>query len=185
MELGRPTASWLSRLGLEGRHGSSLALLATAFVALCAQSVAARHPLLRADVATLFVVYFALEHEFVGGLLLTVVVAYLGDVFSGEGRGLYVSSLVVVFLMNRIIALRFVTVRGPGVIGLGVLGTVVAFFLRLWIEAVVGPDRARLEGITLGFLVLVLLNGVLSYPCYRFLAAVEARLKGRPDVLFG
>lgn len=144
-----------------------------------------RSPLIRPDVATLAVVFIALEHERVVGLLLAAGAGYLSDIFSGLGPGLDAATCVGVYVILRVFVARIVGSRFVMVTILSVLSTVLALVLRQVIEATLGPNQASLRA--LGPALPSVLGGamVLGYPVYRLLCRIDLRFRPREQVGLG
>src|SRR5688572_24963424 len=119
---------WKIRLALfEGGRMRFAALLGTTLLLLVIQSVAATNPRLRTDMATLVIVYLALENAPLSGAVAALLVGYLADVFSGESRGLAAASMVIVFLVVRLLVVRFTGARWFMITAISVLSTAFAF----------------------------------------------------------
>jgi rod shape-determining protein MreD len=163
----------------------ALVVIATAIL-LTIQSVMAQRPTLRPDVATLVIVYLAMDHELISGLVTTLVVGYIADVLSGDPPGLYLASLVIVYLLLRLIVLRIVGSRWFIVTGLSILATSLAILVRLAIEAFLGPDEASFAAIRPALFFTFLVAALGGYPIYRVLGFFERGLRAdesRPPAL--
>lgn len=158
-----------------------IALVAT--ILLTIQSVVARQPTLRSDFATLVVVYLALEQSFGTGLVMTLVVGYVADVFSGEPRGLYMASLVIVFLLLRMVVFRIVGSRWFIVTAIAVLSTLAALLVRLAIESMLGPGEASLADVSPALVATFGVAATFGYPIYRLLRFIEERFRGREEAM--
>jgi rod shape-determining protein MreD len=174
--LDKPRRPGLEALLQSGRLRLVLVVVA-ATILLTAQSVLALKPRLRPDVATLVIVYLAMEHELVAGLVTTIVVGYITDVFSGDPPGLYLASLVMVYLVLRLIVLRIVGSRWFIVTGLSILATFFAILVRLLIESVVGPDEMTFSRISPALPITFLVAALGGYPIYRVLGFFERGLR--------
>lgn len=172
------------RLELDPRVLRGAVLVGLSVLILAGGTVLARHPTLRPDFAALLVVYFALEHHLLGGLGLTLAVGYVADVFAGESRGLYTSSLVLTYLVLRLVVLRVLGARWFLVTGIAVAGSVLALVFRLLIEAVLGPGRTSLAGLWPAVPAILLGAVLFGYPCFRLLRAVGTRLQPREEPMF-
>jgi rod shape-determining protein MreD len=152
-------------------------VLMAATVLLTTQSVLALKPTLRPDVATLVIVYLAMEHELIPGLVTAILVGYLADVFSGEPPGLYCASLVIVYLVLRLIVLRIVGSRWFIVTGLSILATFLAILVRLVIESALGPHDFSFGRIRPVLLFTFFVAALGGYPIYRLMGFVERGLR--------
>lgn len=142
----------------------------------CFQSTVAKNPGLRFDVATLVVVFLALEHELLPGLVHAVAFGYLADLFSGEPTGLVAFAAAAVFLSLRLVVFRIVGSGWLIVTAIGVLATIGALGLRLFAKTLLGPPvDVGVLGTSLPSLLLGAL--FLTYPVYRTLAAMDRRLR--------
>jgi rod shape-determining protein MreD len=178
--LDKPRRSGLEAFLLSGRIRVALVVVA-ATILLAVQSVFAREPELRTDIGTLVIVYLAMEHELVSGLVVTLAVGYVADLFSGDPPGLYLASLVIVYLVLRLIVLRIVGSRWFIVTGLSILATAFAILVRLSIEALLGPDEASLTAINPALLATFLMAALGGYPIYRILGFFERGLRRGED----
>ncbi len=183
--LDKPRRAGLKALLKSGRLRVALVVIAAAIL-LTVQSVVAQKPRLRPDVASLVIVYLAMDHELIPGLVVALVVGYVADVFSGQAPGLYMASLVVVYLVLRLIVLRIVGSRWFIVTGLSILATFLGILVRLSIVDVLGPGGVgfRTIGPTLPVAFLVAVLG--GYPIYRLLGFCEHGLRAdasRPPAL--
>jgi rod shape-determining protein MreD len=148
---------------------------------LVLESVAARSPHFRLDLASLVIVYIALEYTLLQGAFATLIVGYLADLISGESRGLSMAGLVIVFLLVRLLVVRITGSRWFMVTSVSVFSTIAALLLRLLIEAIVGPASATLRSITPAIPSLVVGSAVLAVPCYRLFRLVDDRFRPRDD----
>ena len=144
----------------------------------CLQSTWAKNPSFRTDLSTLVVVFLALEHELLPGLLHAVAFGYLGDLFSGEPIGLMAFSSASVFLGLRLVVFRIVGSGWLVVTTIGVLATVVALGLRLGVQVLLGPP-VHLGALVTSIPSLLLGALLLTYPIYRGLAGIDRRLRPR------
>lgn len=162
----------------------ALADLALALLLFVALSVV-RAPVFRPDLATLVVVFLALEHELVLGLSLSAAVGYLSDQFSGLGAGLDAATCVVVFLVLRLFVARIVGSAFVMVTVLSVVATGVAFLVRQLIEMVVGPNQAGLAGLAPALPSVVAGAAGLGFVVYRLFRLVDDRFRPREDFGLG
>jgi hypothetical protein len=58
---------------------------------------------------------------------------------------------------------------------------VLALFLRVAIESLVGPDRTTFAAVSPVLPGLVIGAAVFGYPCYRLLRWIDSRLRSRED----
>src|SRR5687767_11228919 len=166
--LDKPRRPGLKAFLFSARIRVTLVVVAATML-LATQSVFALEPELRADVATLVIVYLSMEHELISGMVVTLVVGYIADVFSGDPPGLYLASLVIVYLVLRLIVLRIVGSRWFIVTGLSILATFFAIVVRLLIEALIGPDEASLAAFNPALPATFLVAALGGYPIYRVL----------------
>ena len=174
--LDKPRGPGFKALLFSGRIRVALVVLA-ATVLLTMQSVFALKPSLRADVATLVIVYLAMDHELISGMVVALVVGYIADVFSGDPPGLYLASLVIVYLVLRLIVLRIVGSRWFIVTGLSILATFLAILVRALISVILGSGDARFSAINPALLTTFLMAALGGYPVYRVLAFCERGLR--------
>jgi len=157
-------------------------LCALALVLVCS---AIRSPSIRPDMATLVVVFFALEHELVIGLFLAAGAGYLSDVFSGLGPGLDAATCVGVYLVLRVFVARIVGSRLFMVTVLSLLSTVLALVIRQLIEATLGPNQASLRALIPALPSILGGAVLLGFPVYRILCAVDVYFRPREQVGLG
>lgn len=168
-------------VGAAIRYGATFGLSA---VVLSVASVLARSPRSRVDLLAPIIVFLSLELELLPGLVMAFGLGYLADVFSGEPRGLYWSSTVLLFLVLRLFVAQIVGSRPPMVVAIVLLTTALGLVLRLVLQAVIGFGRAPLAAITPSLVALVVGALFLGYPIYRLFSAVDDRLKPREDQFF-
>ncbi len=144
-------------------------------------SAVAQRPAFRVDIATLIIVYLALERELIAGMLLSLSVGYLADLFSGQPPGLYMASEVMVFLGLRLFVFRIVGSRFLIVTGIGLTSTLVALLLRSIIQGVLGPARPAFSAMAPAWAALLVGPILLGYPIHTALRLIDARFKTRED----
>src|SRR5437763_1782973 len=132
-----PLRMWLAPF--EGGRARLFAHLLLAWLLLSAASVAATHPALRIDVASLVIVYVALEYAMLRGIAMALLVGYSADVLSGESRCLSMASLVIVFLIVRLVVARITGSRWFMITAVSVFGTVLGLGSKVMLEWFVGP----------------------------------------------
>ncbi|MCC7386390.1 MAG: rod shape-determining protein MreD [Deltaproteobacteria bacterium] len=161
----------------------SLTFLGFLLLLLSVQGVLVRSTGWRLDVATLAVVYLALERAVLPGAALAVASGYLSDVLAGTNRGLYAATGVIVFFVVRLGVSRLAG-SGPLFVSLlGVLATALTLAVAVVIEALLGPAAHEIRGIAPAFLPLLGGAAVLSYPVYRLLKRIDERFKEPEDDL--
>lgn len=165
----------------EGGKLRMLFLLLTTTLLLAIEAALSRFLPISIDIAALVVVYLALESSLVSGAVLALFVGYLGDLFSGESRGLISASLVIVFLVIRLSVVRLTGARWMVIIALSVIGAMLALFFRLMIEEVIGPGHSSFAALKPAVLGLVIGAAVFGYPLYRLLRWVDDRFRVRED----
>lgn len=165
----------------EGGRLRVLALFATTALLLAIQNVLDRFLPLSLDFATLLAVFLALESQVVSGAVLALLTGYLGDLASGESRGLVAASSVLVFLLLRLSVVRLTGSRWLMITGISVIAVVLALFLRLTIESLVGPGRSSFDAMSSAFPGLVLGAALFGYPVYRLVRLVDNRFRTRED----
>lgn len=144
-----------------------------------------RAPTVRPDLATLVVVFLALEQELLLGLALAAGIGYLSDLFSGLGPGLDAATNVAVYLVLRVFVARIAGGRFAMVTTLAVLATVLALGVRQIIEATVGPGQASLRLMAPALPSIVLGALLLAYPVYRVFMAIDTRFRPKEELGFG
>jgi cell shape-determining protein MreD len=165
----------------EGGRLRMLFLLATTAILLAIEGALGRFLPISVDVAALVIVYLALESSLISGAVLALFVGYLGDLVSGESRGLITASLVLVFLLMRLSVVRMTGARWMVITALAVVGTLLALFFRLAIESVIGPGRSSFAAMSPAFLGLVIGAAAFGYPVYSVLRWIDDRFRTRED----
>src|SRR5215472_3749094 len=161
---------WLAPF--EGGRARLFAHLVITCLLLSIASVASRTPALRIDLAALVVVYIALEYEMLRGIVTTLVVGWMADVMSGESRGLSMASLVIAYLLVRVVVARITGSQWMMITGVGVLATAVDFAVRCLLESFVGPSLATVHAMRPAMLTILIAALLLGYPCYRLFRLV-------------
>src|SRR5688572_1624755 len=108
----------------EGGRLRVLVLLAITALLMAVQNVLNRFLPVSVDVASLAIVYLALESQVVSGAVLALMVGYLGDLSSGESRGLISASAVLVYLILRLSVVRLTGARFLPITVISVISTV-------------------------------------------------------------
>lgn len=144
-----------------------------------------REPSVRPDLATLVVVFLALEQELLRGLVLAAAVGYLSDIFSGLGSGLDAATNVAVYLVLRVFVARIAGGTALMVTLMALVATALALFVRQVIEAVVGPGQASLALLLPALPSVVLGAALLGYPVYRGLLSIDRRFRPKEEFGFG
>jgi rod shape-determining protein MreD len=161
----------------------NLAILLVTVALLAVQGALLRHPLARVDLATLVVLYLALERPVIGGAGMAAAVGYLADVFTGTDRGLHAVALLILFMVVRLVVARLAGGRFVFVTVVSVLGSLASVALVLAVEGLVGPDRSSFAAMAPALGPGLIGAAVLGYPCYRLLHALDARLTEPEDEL--
>lgn len=159
---------WLPSVGLAGCVG----------LLMCLQSTVAKDPAFRVDLTILVVVFLALEHELLPGLVHAVAFGYLADLFSGEPVGLMAFTAASVFLGLRLMVFRVVGSGWLLVTAIGVFATLAALCLRLIVQGILGP-RVYLGALGASLPSLLLGSVFLTFPLYRGLALLDRKLRPR------
>lgn len=170
---------WLAPF--EGGRARLIVLLAITWLLLTLQSVAATHPRLRLDLGVLVVIYVALEYAMVRGAVTALLIGYLGDVFSGESRGLMAASMVLVFVLVRLMVVRVTGSRWLMITSISALGVIVRLAFHFGIEAFAGPNRSTFRAIVPALPALIFGTALLGFPVYRLLRLVDDRFKPRDE----
>ncbi len=144
-----------------------------------------RIPAFRPDILTLVVVFLALEHELVFGLIIAVSAGYLSDLFSGLGPGLDAATNVGVYLVLRVFVAKIAGSRPATVTVLAVLSTLLALVLRQTLEAILGPNQASLRGLVPALPYIVMAPILLGYPVYWGLRWVDRKFRPRSKTSLG
>ena len=177
----RSRSAWRTYFGPDGQ-GLGMALVVLVVTGgLILESSLSRSRVLRLDLVTLSIVYLALEQELITGLVLTLILGYLGDVSAGGSRGLVTATAVFLFFLLRMIAFRFVRRTWYVITALSVVGVLLALLLTFILESIVGPDMLRMSHSVLALPSLLISAVVLGYPMYRMLQAIEARFRRQHD----
>jgi rod shape-determining protein MreD len=156
-------------------------VLASAMLVIA--SVGAKSPMVRIDVASLVIVYVALEYTLLRGAVAAIAVGYLADLVSGESRGLSMASSVMVFLMVRLLVVRVTGSRWFMVTSVSMFSTAVALSARFLIENTVGPANTTIRAVSPAFASLLIGSALLGYPCYRLFRLVDDRFRPRADTI--
>lgn len=180
LKASRPSESTAFRVDAVRVRDFVLVLLSWAMFIV--QAAAAVNPHLRFDLGALIVVFIALELELVPGLLMTLVVGYLAGLHSGDTPGMTITSLVLVYLLLRLIVVRVRAPQWPLVLGLGLLSVLASLCFRFGLDQLLGKGELHLSAIQGGMYPNLLGALVLSYPIYRGLRAVKERFKTREDL---
>jgi hypothetical protein len=175
----RAEASTLRRGGLAPGSLRDLLLLLAATLVLTAGHALAVVPWLRPELGALLVVYLALERSLMSGLALTLAVAYVADVLSGEARGLTTGALVLVFLVLRLLVMRVLGSSVAMVTSLAVLATALVMVFRFGIEALLGPGLSSWSAAAPALPASLVSAVLLGYPIHRLLAALDERARPR------
>jgi rod shape-determining protein MreD len=168
---------WLAPF--EGGRARLAAHLFVTCLLLSVSSVAARWPTWRVDFAALVVVYIALEYPMLRGIVTTLVVGWMADVMSGESRGLSMASLVMAYLLVRLVVARITGAQWMMITSVSVLATMVDFFVRFLLEWSIGPSLATVAAMRPAALAILIGSLVLGYPCYRLFRLVDDRFRPR------
>lgn len=157
---------------------------------LCALSLViglsvVRIPAFRPDVLTLVVVFLALEHELVFGLIIAVCAGYLSDLYSGLGPGLDAATNVGVYLVLRVFVTRIAGSRPLTVTVLALMSTVLALLIRQALEALLGPNQASLRGLVPALPSIILVPIFTAYPLYRVLRWVDGQFRPKVKTALG
>jgi hypothetical protein len=144
-------------------------------VLLVVQSVFFARPTFRTDIASLIVVYLALERAVVNGAALALLVGYLDEVFAGASHGLYSGTMVLVFFAVRLLVARMLGEGLLFVTGISLLGSALALGTALGIERLLGPGATSIASLTPALPSLALSPLILGYPLYRLLRRFDAR----------
>lgn len=165
----------------EGGRLRVFVLLLVTTVLMAIQNVLNRYLPVTLDVTSLVIVYLALESRVISGAVLALLIGYLGDLASGESRGLVSASAVFVFLVLRLSVVRLTGARFLPITAMSALAALASLFVRLGIETVVGPGQASFAGMSGAILDVVLGAALFGYPCYRLLRSVDDRFRTRED----
>ncbi len=156
-----------------------VAVLVVCGLILAMQNVMAGRSGMRIDLAPLMVVFFALEFGPVPGILATLSVGYVADVFSGAVRGLETLALLVAFMVVRFTLRRTTSISPAAIVVRGLLATVAATF----VVAVLRPGASGAGDAT--FAPTQWVAGVLfALPVYRLLDEVGRRFAPRDELRF-
>ena len=178
---GRPMRTWLRTESGLLRVAS---VLAATLVLLASSSFAVVHIGVRVDVISLSVVFLALEFGTVSGLMMCVVLGYLGDLFAGQPKGLWITGAVWSYFLLKALMTSAFEARLPTVVVLGIISTVFSWFIRSLVLVFLGPEGLP-RGIWLPLLSSLLSAIVLAYPVYLFIHFCSDRFRGRDESMFG
>lgn len=135
---------------------------------------------LRYDPIALGVTFCALEISLMRGLLLSVGIGYIGELFLGRPHGLGVFGAAVSYGLLRLIVFRVVGARAPTVAGLAGLAAIGGAAARGLLAASEGGAVPELGEAT----ITTLVTAVVAYPAYRGYRFVSDRFRPKEDALF-
>ena len=171
----QPTRRAVLRLESEGLRGASV--IGVQLVLLVLGAAAAWRPGLRVDVPVLGVLFCALEFRLVPGFLVSLVIGYLADVFSGQPHGLWMAGSLGSYAVLRLLVVRVVGAQLRTIILLAAVAAASSALIRGVLED--QPSRAILARVGAG-----LAAAVLAYPAYRlFLWASDPFREKDPQTL--
>ena len=157
--------------------------LAVVLVLLAVEGALLSGPLLHADLATLAVVYLALEWRVIPGAAVAFGVGYLADVFGAAPRGLHASAMVIVFFVVRLVVSRILGGHAVLITAIGVLATLLSLGTVIGVERVVGPGETSFHALSPAVPWLLGSAAILTYPSYRFFKWVDDRFREPDDEL--
>lgn len=170
--MAQPRGAW------ESTTAWLVVLVSAATLMACVQAVLRTEARATADLLPIIVVFFALELDFVTGLVTTTVVGFIADALSGGPPGLTACGLTGSFLVLRAMVRRSPP-RAPVVIlALAALSYLAVAATRVGVHAVLGRG---------GVLPLdpwwrVAIGVALAVPVYGVLVRVSAPFRPREDV---
>ena len=133
------------------------------------------------NVAVVFVVFLALERGFVPGAVMAMILGYLSDVVFGTDRGLYMMTMVTVFVCIRFLIVRFQGVQALFVTLISGLGAILATLVPVVLEKVFSVSEHSVPLFTLSNTVIVITGAALGYPVFRTLRGLEERFHEPED----
>ena len=142
-------------------------------LALLLQTVFLTPPLVVCNLTTLFVVYLALERTFRTGLLLAMILGYLTDVLIGTDRGLFMLTMVLVFILIRFLVIRFQGGKAWFVSWISATAALIATFLSVSIEMIFSDQQTAVRFFSLSTLSIVITGASFGYPIYKSLRMVD------------
>jgi len=148
---------------------------------LILQTVFVRPPIVMCHVAALFVMYFGLERTFVSGALMSMTLGYLSDVILGTDRGLFMFSMVMVFVIIRFVGARFQGGRGWYVTFIASLAALLTVFISSALEFTVGLGKSRFSLFSLSTVAVIITSAALGYPLYKLLKGLDERFHEPED----
>ena len=177
----RPMRTWLRTesglLRVAGVLAATLILLATSSFAVVQFG-------LRVDIISLSVVFLALEFGTMSGLTLCVLLGYLGDVFAGQPKGLWITGAVWSFFLLRLLMTSVVEATFSTVVVLGIIATSFSWFIRVLVLVLLGPSGLP-KGVWWPLMGTIFSSALLAYPVYLFIHFCSDRFRGRDESMFG
>ena len=148
---------------------------------LIVQGVFVGPPLIMCNVAVLFVVFFALERSFLTGAIMAMVLGYLSDVILGSDRGLYMGTMVMVFVCIRFLVAHFQGGKAMFVTLICALSSFLCTLIAINLERLVGTNVTTISLFSLSTAAIVITGSALGYPVYKSLKVLDERFHEPED----
>ena len=121
----------------------------------------------------LFIVYLALERTFRSGLILALMLGYLTDVLVGTDRGLFMLTMVLVFILIRFLIIRFQGGKAWFVSWISATAALVSTALSILIEMAFSTQQTAVHFFSLSTVSIIITGACFGYPVYRSLRMVD------------
>ncbi len=173
-------------LGLEPTSGRGPGLrtgtlLIATIVLLVVQSVVAHRLPIRLDMATLVIVFLALETAFWPGLWTSLIVGYLAGLHSGIPAGVDASVAVIEYIVIRIFVARVVGSRWLLVTTIAAAATAGAVLAQMFILSMLGSSARTWLLVFPTLPARVIASALLAWPVFRVLQWVRMLLTPRDE----
>lgn len=172
----------LRRWGIESGGLGALSVFSVAFILLVLSSVLAWWPGFRIDPSPFTAVYCALELTLLRGLATVFVIGYVADLFSGHDHGLWWTSIVVSYVLLRLLVVRVVGAQ-PGVVAILTGLTALMASMTRWGLLVLSNQVVGAQSVW-GALMSTVFAVIFGYPLYRLFRGCADRFRAKNDTLF-
>ena len=148
---------------------------------LILQSVFVRPPLVICNIAILVVVFLALERSFLPGAIMAMTLGYLSDVVLGTDRGLFMLTLMFLFILVRFFVARFQGGQGLFVTLISATSAFLATTIAIVLEGLFSNQSNQVAVFSLSTVAVVITGAALGYPVYKSLMVLEQRFHEPED----
>lgn len=171
-----------SQWGVDSGGLRAASILAVAVLLQLLASGLAWRPGVRVDPVALGVTFCALEAGLVRGLLISLGIGYMADLYSGQPRGLWMAGAVLTYGVLRLFVVRVVGARFLTVAVLSALAASVSGVLRTGLEALFGGGVH--PGALVDLVVTALASGGVGFPAFMLFRWASDRFRARDENLF-